>query len=229
MPPTIPKIKKPKQNGRLPGKLIVFEGIDGTGKTTQAKALASRLRRRGYRCLLSHEPGGTTLGKAIRKLLLHPPRGRWQAKSEVLLFLADRHEHVHTKIQPALKQGKHVILDRFTHSTLAFQGYGANLTPSQRRKLQSILDFATDGLEPDLVILLDMPARAALNRVKHRGQKKTNFEKRGAPWNEKVRRGFLSIARKTQQEGRGKCIVLNASQDTKKIGELVQEAVDKLL
>ncbi|MDA7987510.1 MAG: dTMP kinase [Alphaproteobacteria bacterium] len=241
MPPQTQTRRRPRR-----GRLIVFEGIDGTGKTTQAKFLERDLRRAGHPCIRSHEPGGTKRGAVLRDLLLHPPRGRWRTKSETFLFLADRHEHVQSVILPALERGQHVVLDRFTHSTLAFQGYGGDLTLRERGELSLILKFATDGLVPDLVILLDMPARDALARVRRRGDARTDFEKRGAPRNEKIRRGFLSIARgqkkgqgrgqnrgqNSRQSGSGektRFVVLDADQDEKVIRARVWEAVAPLL
>ena len=177
------------------GWLIVLEGIDGAGKSTQARLLVQRLRQAKVPCLFSHEPGGTAGAEALRELLLHPPRGGWSTTSEIFLFLAARNEHVRRKVLPALEQGKVVVLDRFSDSTLAYQGFGGEMTPRARAALAPILAQAADGLRPDLTIVLDLPVSAAGRRIGMRGEKRTDFEKRGTAWANRVRRGFLAMAR----------------------------------
>ena len=192
-----------RTSGRKKGVLIVLEGIDGTGKTTQAKLLVKRLKAQGVPCVFSHEPGGTAGAEKLRSLLLYPPRGGWGETAEVLLFLAARSEHMEHKVQPALQEGKVVVLDRFSDSTMAYQGFGRGLKPAERANLAPLLAQAAGGVRPDLTIVLDLPARTAMKRVQKRKDKKTEFEKRGEAWLERVRKGFLWIAREKQEKKRG--------------------------
>ncbi len=163
--------------------LIAFEGIDGSGKTTQAKKLYEYLKRKGKKVSLYREPGSTEVGEKIRDILLcHCMDNR----TELLLFEASRSCLIKEKVIPDLKKGKIVILDRFTLSTLAYQGYGKGINP----EIITILnEFATRGLKPNIVFLLDLPVEEALKRLKT----KTRFEDKD--FLEKVRKGFLKLAK----------------------------------
>lgn len=144
------------------GKFIVFEGIDGAGKTTQMKMLALALGERGIPVLCTREPGGTGLGKRLRELLLDPACRDITRRTEAFLYAADRAQHVTEKILPALQRGDTVLCDRFIYSTLAYQGGGRGL---DREYLTRLNKLATQGLEPDAVILLDLPVEAGMSRV----------------------------------------------------------------
>jgi dTMP kinase len=142
---------------------ITLEGGEGTGKTTQQTLLAEQLQKKGYACLCTREPGGTALGKELRALLLHGDP--ISPTAELLLYAADRAEHVQTRIRPALAAGQVVLCDRFTDSTLAYQGYGRDLDLGVIRQLNQL---ATGGLEPDLTLWLDLPPELGLARARSR-------------------------------------------------------------
>ncbi|MDA0709496.1 MAG: dTMP kinase [bacterium] len=146
----------------MAGYFISFEGIDKSGKSTQARHLTDHLRSRGYGVVDTHEPGGTDLGLQIRHLLLTwKPDGRVDARAELLLFAADRAQHVAEVIRPALAQNKVVITDRYVDSTMAYQGFGRGLDLAD---LQRIQDIATGGLMPDLTVLVEVDVATARAR-----------------------------------------------------------------
>jgi dTMP kinase len=171
---------------RARGRLLALEGIDGSGKTTQARALAASLGAR-----LTHEPGATALGAALRRLLLYPdpeapPLSR---RAEALLMAADRAEHVAEIVGPALVAGEWVVSDRFSGSTLAYQGYGRGLNTTA---LARLVEFAAAGLSPDLSILVDVPIDVAQHRLA--GSAPDRLERLGPGFAQLVRDGFLTLA-----------------------------------
>jgi len=166
------------------GRLVVLEGIDGCGKSTQAKLLASSLG-----ALLTAEPGGTSLGTELRSLLLDRGRGSVSLRAEALLMAADRAEHVTEVVEPALAAGRWVVSDRFTASTLAYQGYGRGIDLTD---LKAVTAFAAEDLVPDLQILLDLPVEAARSRT--RRESDDRLEGLGADFQVRVRRGYLALA-----------------------------------
>jgi dTMP kinase len=162
---------------------VTFEGIDGSGKSTQSRRLAERLD-----ALWTHEPGATPLGKKLRKLLLGGHDADVSPRGEALLMLADRAEHVDKVIRPALEAGRDVVSDRFSASTLAYQGFGRGMEVAV---LETMSSWAAGGLMPDLSVLLDMtPKDASKRRSAHRDR----FEALGAEFHEAVRQGFLELA-----------------------------------
>ena len=166
------------------GIFITFEGPEGSGKSTHAKLLAGWLQRRGRRVLLTREPGGTALGRKLRRILL---RDHMDAAAELLLYEASRAVLVREVIRPALKAGKIVILDRFYDSTWVYQGWagGMNLQLVEQLNLA-----ATGGLRPDRTLVLDVPARKGLARA----LRPNRFEAKPVAFHEKVRRGYLALA-----------------------------------
>ncbi len=178
------------------GRFVVLEGIDGSGKTTQLEALAawlptSGLLPEGASVLCSREPGGTALGQALRQLLLHPPDGTAPCPSaELLLYAADRAQHVETVIRPALTAGEWVLSDRFTGSTAAYQGDGRGLPTLRIAELERI---ATGGLAPDLTLWLDLPLAESLRRRGHRPADR--IEASGEAFLARVAEGFARLAR----------------------------------
>ena len=179
-----------------PGRFVVLEGIDGCGKTTQLEHLGqwlptSGLMPTGARLLTSREPGGTPLGRALRELLLHPPAGASPCSdAELLLYAADRAQHVAQVIRPALEAGDWVLCDRFSGSTAAYQGYGRGL-PLER--IAALEGFATGGLEPDLTLWLDLPLEESLRR--RDGRAADRIEASGHAFLERVAAGFATLAR----------------------------------
>ena len=180
----------------MSGRLLVLEGIDGCGKTTQLRHLANWLPRSGLmpegaRLHLTREPGGTALGMALRKLVLHPPGDASpEPLAELLLYAADRAQHVAQLIRPALEQGHWVLSDRFSGSTLAYQGYGRELDLDLIQQLEQI---ATAGLVPDLTFWLEMSVEESL--VRRRERSNDRIEAEGVDFLTRVATGFAVLAR----------------------------------
>ena len=179
----------------MAGRFLVLEGIDGCGKTTQLKLLSqwlpgSGLMPAGATLLLTREPGGTPLGKALRELLLHPPQDSAPSPTaELLMYAADRAQHVEHLIRPALDRGDWVLSDRFSGSTLAYQGDGRGLDASTIRDLERI---ATAGVTPDLTLWLDLPIAVSLRRRQE--QMADRIEAEGTAFLARVAEGFRSLA-----------------------------------
>ena len=170
------------------GLFITFEGADGCGKTTQLSLLKGYLADKGYEVLVTREPGAKGLGERLRDILLNYD-GEVSDRCESFLFLADRAQHIDTIVKPALEQGKIVLCDRHTDSTVAYQGYGRGLDIEQINKLNNI---ATDGLKPDLTFVFDVDIETSMNRV---GKEKDRMESSGSEFFNKVRNGYLEIAK----------------------------------
>ena len=170
--------------------LVAVEGIEGSGKSTLVAALGSRLRERGFDVLLTREPGGTPAGNAIRRIFLDRTVSI-EPLAEAFLVNAARAQHVAEVLRPALDAGRIVICDRFTDSTLAYQGYGRGLDLAQ---LQAVCATATGGLSADLILLLDLPVDVARARLRERAERTDRIEAEGDDFHRRVRRGFLEIA-----------------------------------
>lgn len=181
---------------------ITFEGIEGCGKSTQARLLARRLEEMGRACLLTREPGGTRIGREIRRVLLHPANRRMVREVELALYFADRAQHLREVIWPALAEGRVVISDRFTDSTLAYQGRGRGISLKLIRSLDRLM---TGGFRPRLTVLLDLPADEGLrrargrNRTLPRGGSEGRFEQERLDFHRRVRLGYLQIARRERR------------------------------
>jgi dTMP kinase len=199
------------------GVFISLEGIEGTGKTTQARMLAQRLTALGLHPVLTREPGGTEIGDKIRALLLEPDHREMAPMTELLLYAAARAQHLSEVIAPALRAGTVVITDRFSDSTTAYQGYGRGLDLSVLAALDAV---ATGGVRPDLTILFDLSVETGLMR--NRGERKTaSLEMEERDFHERVRRGFLEIAAADPERVR----VVDASLTTEAVGERAWEHV----
>lgn len=173
------------------GRFITFEGIDGSGKSTQARLLAEHLRGRGEQVVLTREPGGSPGAEEIRKLVLEGDPDKWSAETEILLFTAARRDHLEKTIQPALAAGQIVICDRFADSTRLYQG----ITRGDLRGLVDKLHALMIGREPDLTVIIDMDPAKGLARAKGRKGTEERFEDFGLTLQEKMRAGFLDLAR----------------------------------
>ena len=170
------------------GLFITFEGADGCGKTTQIELLNKYLQNKGFKTLVTREPGAKGLGEKLREILLNYD-GEVSPECESFLFLADRAQHVDCIIKPALKNGTIVLCDRHTDSTVAYQGYGRQLDIEQIKKLNNI---AVGGLKPDLTIVFDIDIETSMQRV---GSTKDRMESAGVEFFKRVREGFLNIAK----------------------------------
>ncbi|MDR3559888.1 MAG: dTMP kinase [Negativicutes bacterium] len=205
----------------MTGWFITFEGADGAGKTTQLQRLADYLRRQGRTVLCTREPGGTALGDKIREMLLDPANLGMNARTEALLYMAARAQHVAELILPALSRGEVVLSDRYADSTIVYQGAARQLV---RDELVAINQFAAAGLVPDLTILLDAETNLLGNRRSDRGTS-DRIELEGASFHEKVRQGFHELA--AAQPERVK--VVAAAGDIDKVHQAVVKQVDEFL
>lgn len=195
---------------------ITFEGADGCGKTTQIKLIDEYLRSKGYKTLLTREPGSKGLGEKIREILLNY-NGEVSSRCESFLFLADRAQHVDCIIKPALQEGTIVLCDRHTDSTVAYQGYGRGLDIEEIKKLNAL---ATGGLKPDLTIVFDVDIETSQARV---GKNKDRMESAGVEFFKRVRAGFLEIAKKEPERVK----VINSSDTIENIHKKVVELIGK--
>ena len=173
---------------RASGRFVVLEGGEGTGKSTQARALASRLRASGREVVETFEPGATSLGRELRALLLHH-EGPLEPRAELLLLLTDRAQHVREVIAPALERGADVVSDRYAPSTLAYQGVARGLGVGEVARASR---WAAGDVEPDLVVVLDVPAATALERG---ASGRDRFERAGAEFDARVRAAYRDLAR----------------------------------
>jgi dTMP kinase len=201
------------------GLLIAFEGGEGAGKTTQARLLAIWLREQGYDVIATHEPGATKVGMRLRALLLDTAHTGLSHRAETLMYAADRAEHVDTVIAPALGRGAVVVTDRFTDSSLAYQGRGRNQPIGEVAELNR---WATGGLRPDLTVLLDLPPTAGLVR---RTPSADRLEAEPADFHERVREGFLAQARREP----GRYLVLDATRPPDELSRAIQSRIRDML
>ena len=175
----------------MPGLFVTFEGIDGSGKSTQARSLADTLRARGHDVVLTREPGGSPGAEEIRRLVLEGAPDRWSAETELLLFTAARRDHLERVITPALTEGKIVISDRFADSTRMYQG----LSRGDLRDTVDLLHKTMIGLEPDVTFLIDLDPTLGLSRALGRQGHEERFESFGDGLQQQMRAGFLDLAR----------------------------------
>jgi dTMP kinase len=179
----------------MPGRFLTFEGMDGCGKTTQLRLLAQFLRERGCEVVETVEPGGTEIGRQIRRILLDPANTAIQPRAELLLYFASRAQNVDEVIRPALEAGSVVLCDRFTDSTLVYQGCGRGLDSDVVLELDRI---ACQGLRPHTTVLIDIDLDTSLGRAKRRNERYGHAESRiddeSAEFHEDVRKGYLALA-----------------------------------
>ncbi len=202
------------------GKFITFEGGEGAGKSTQVHLLAESLRKLGLEVIETREPGGSTGAEGIRELLVNGGTDRWSGVAEALLNYAARRDHIDQTIAPALEGGVWVICDRFSDSTMAYQGYGHELGPNWVAGLHQLVlgDF-----KPDLTMVFDIEPEQGLKRANSRPDIEDRYERMEASFHDRLRAGFLAIASNEP----GRCVVLNAAGKIDDIHEhtlaLVQE------
>lgn len=206
------------------GKFITFEGIDGSGKSTQLRMLSSELLFRGYEVLTTCEPGGTPLGRRLREAFLETEENV-SPLAELLLFAADRAQHVDFLVKPALETGKIVISDRYADATFAYQGAGRGFP---EKTVNQIIKLATNGLKPDLTLFFDLPIPKALLRTNSRdenGNPKNRMDSETTEFYARVRNAYLTIAEKEPKRFR----IINAEGSTSEVQTRVVEIVTEFL
>jgi dTMP kinase len=215
-----PPVDRHEDPRRPRGRLVTIEGPDGAGKTSQARRLRDRLVARGHDVVLTREPGGTAVGERIREVLLDPTMGHLDPATDALLFNAARARLVREVIRPALELGRIVISTRFADSTIAYQGYGGGVPLAD---LEAMARLATDGLVPDLTVLLDVPVEVGLGRKS--GHEITRFETEfDVAFHRRVRDGFLALAAAAPD----RFAVVDASQTEDAVERAVAAAVNRV-
>jgi dTMP kinase len=198
------------------GLLVTFEGVEGSGKSTQMARIGRWLRGRGYKVELTREPDGTRLGIGVRRLFERGP----QPLAQVFLFLAARHQHVAEKIRPWLASGRVVLCDRYTDATLAYQGHAGGVDPATIRELNVL---ATGGVLPDLTLLFDLDPAEGFRRIGRR--RRDHFERQALAFHRRVRRGYLEIQRAEPKRVR----IIDAARTPAEVGTAVRGVIDELL
>jgi dTMP kinase len=211
----------------MKGVFITFEGIEGSGKSTQIVLLANYLTAHAEAVTLTREPGGTEIGDQVRKILLDPANRALAPKAELLLYAAARAQHLEELILPELGSGRIVLCDRFSDATLAYQGYGRGLDADMIRSLDRMV---TAGLCPDLTVLLDIDAATGLARARGRNsarglEAEARFENEELAFHERVRQGYLTFARREPARFR----VVDASPAPEKIQNGIRKIVDDVI
>ncbi len=210
------------------GKFISFEGGEGGGKSTQLKLLAIALQESDIDVLETREPGGSPDAELIRTLLVEGETDRWDAQTETLLHYAARRDHLNKVILPALNKGQWVLTDRYADSTMAYQGYGHGVS---KKAIHGFYQFIAGNKQPDLTIILDLPAAEGLARADMRAnekaikiqQKEDRYERMGLEFHSRLRDGFLDIARKNRK----RCMVIDATKSIEEIQTNVRKLVFK--
>lgn len=205
----------------MKGLFITFEGIEGSGKTTQIKRLRHWFIDRGYETVVTREPGGTSISEAIRGVLLNPEHESMASNTELLLYSAARAQHVTELVKPALEAGVMVLCDRFADSTTAYQGYGRGV---DRALLSELNALATGGLQPDVTLLFDLPVENGLQRAL-RGRLPDRIEQESMEFHKRVRDGYLELA-KTFPD---RMFVIPAEQAPDAVATAVIEVVQRLV
>jgi dTMP kinase len=206
---------------------ITFEGVEGSGKTTQIQRLKKHLIRKGIPCKVTREPGGCPISEKVRKILLNPDHREMAPMSELLLYEAARAQHVKEVIEPFLKKGGVILCDRFSDATIAYQGYGRNM---DLKWIERLNHFSSHSIKPDVTFLLDCPSHVGLKRALKRNrtlkkEKEERFEKERIQFHQQVRKGYLALARKEPQ--RVKIIDTRVGED--RVFEKIREIVDNLI
>jgi dTMP kinase len=209
-------------NSGFTGRFITLEGGEGAGKSTQIARLSAWLREKGRTVVTTREPGGSPGAEMVRKLLVEGPPERWDGTTEALLHFAARRDHLRSTVWPALTRGAWVISDRFADSTIAYQGNGHGL---ERAMLERLYEVAVGKFRPDLTLILDLPIEAGLARAAARRGTETRYESLPKDFHERVRAGFLDIARREPD----RCAVIDATQTVDAVARAIADAVAQRL
>ena len=205
----------------MTGLFITFEGGDGSGKTTQINLLASWLESEGHTVVITREPGGTDLGSGLRNIILHR-EGFIAPRAEALLYAADRSHHIHTLVRPALKRGEIVVQDRYLDSSVAYQGAGRVLNPTEVRDISL---WATENLMPDLTVVLDVPASVAKKRQAAGERQYDRLEAEAEDFHTRVRESYLALAAEEPE----RFLVIDGESSIEEIHEAIVAKVSDLL
>lgn len=197
---------------------ITLEGPEGSGKTSQLPELAEFLRASGYDVVVTREPGGTPVGDQIREVLMNLQNVSIIPRTEILLFLAARAQHVEELIRPALAAGKIVLCDRYGDSTLAYQGFGHK---TNLETLQTLLDFSTAGLKPDLTLLVDVPVEVGMARKQVNGSEWNRLDAYALAFHERVRQGYFALAEAEPE----RWLIIDATEDQESVQEAMRRAI----
>jgi dTMP kinase len=204
------------------GRFITFEGGEGSGKSTHIRMLAESLRDHGLSVITTREPGGALGAEQIRHLLVEGEPGRWDPMTEALLHFAARRDHLVRTVWPALAEGQWVLCDRFADSTLAYQGYGHGLP---RHAIEQLYDMTVGNFAPDLTLILDLPVEEGLHRAAGRGGAEDRYERMGQLFHERLRQGFLDIARHHPN----RCVLLSSVAPVEDVRAKILAAVKERL
>jgi dTMP kinase len=206
---------------------ITFEGVEGSGKTTQIQRLKKYLTQKGIPCKITREPGGCPIGEKVRKILLNPDHREMVPISELLLYEAARAQHVNDMIKPFLKKGGVILCDRFNDATLAYQGYGRRI---DLKWIEGLNHLSSQGIRPDVTFLLDCPSDVGLKRALQRNralkqEREERFEKEEIQFHRRVRKGYLAIAKKEPCRVK----VIDTREGADKVFEKIRKIVDELI
>lgn len=210
----------------MTGAFVTFEGIDGCGKSTQLRLLASQLRMRGLEVVATREPGGTALGNRLRAALLDAEENV-DPLAELLIFAADRAQHVRTLVRPALESGHIVLSDRYADATVAYQGAGRGFTPEL---IKQVVEIATGGLKPDLTLVFDLSVAECLARTQRRtddGNRSDRLEAEDAAFHTRVRRAYLELAAREPERVRIVDATGSVDETHTRVMELVLQLLEK--
>jgi len=206
---------------------ITFEGVEGSGKTTQIQRLKKYLTQKRIPCKVTREPGGCPIGEKVRKILLNPDHREMVPTSELLLYEAARAQHVQEVIEPFLKKGGIVLCDRFRDATLAYQGYGRKI---DLKWIERLNHLSSQGIKPDVTFLLECPSEVGLKRALQRNrtlkqENEERFEKEKIQFHRRVRKGYLAMAKKEPRRVK----VIDSRQGEEKVFEKIRKIVDDLI
>lgn len=206
---------------------ITFEGIEGSGKTTQIHLLTEQMQQQGHQVVVTREPGGCPIADRIRSILLDPANSALVHRAELLLYAAARAQHVSEIIRPALQAGKIVLCDRFTDATLAYQGYGRNL---DRDLIKQLNQLASEEIKPELTLLLDLPVEKGLGRALQRevlqqDSTEGRFEREALEFHQQVRDGYLALAEQEPERFR----TINADRSLPDIHQDISTVIDQFM